>query len=120
MDPLRSLLSESLARLNATPQARAYVIGVLAQPTDLSGVPLTVEYAEATLSRDFARVQAIGDWVLWYDVISPQRDYVRSLGRMSYYQCYRFVPTWRVYEELADTLPYLSACARHLLVDTLR
>lgn len=100
------------AALTATRTARAYLAGLFAAPPDLSDRSLVLTYAEVRSLRDLVSLQALGDWVLWVDAVHPEaqasyRALAHSLGRASYYRCYRLVPEWRVYEELADCLPGL-------------
>ena len=103
--------------LRAAPVVCAYVAGLFAAPVDLSGTSLVLQYAEVCNQYDLRRLQALGDWVLWVEAVLPEANanhhaVVQAVGQASYYRCYRLVPEWRVYEELADTLPTLVAQLR--------
>ena len=102
--------------------AQAYVEGllldqvgtVLRPALDLGRESLVLQYAEIRNQRDFVRLQAMGDWILWSSLVFKQRSQLReSLGRASYYRAYRLVPSFRVLEELGDLLPQvLSFCGQ--------
>lgn len=118
--------AERLQGLQYSPEALAYVTGVLSnkrwEHMDLSHDSIVMAYQEAQLFGDFSSFQRIGDWVLFIDAVHPQhfngvRDTVETLGRLSYYRCYRLMGgQWRVYEELADELPLLAAKVRRRIV----
>jgi hypothetical protein len=118
--------AERLRGLQYSPEALAYVAGILSTKkwdlADMSNESVVLAYQGAQLSGDFSAFQRIGDWVLFVDAVHPQhfngvRDTVETLGRLSYYRCYRLMGgQWRVYEELADELPLLAAKVRRRLV----
>lgn len=112
------------ARLPTTPVARAYVVGLftqqVSQAVDFADESLTLTYTQVRHERDLHTLQALGDWVLWADATLPgvfngYRELAQSIGRASYYRCYRLVNSWRVYEELADQLPVVTRFARGAL-----
>ena len=117
--------SDRLQGLKCSPEALAYVAGVLAQKrwdkADLSTQSVVLAYRDAALAGDFSGFQRLGDWVLFVDIAYPQhidgtREVVESLGRRSYYSCYRLMlGRWDLYEELADGLPRIASGARRLL-----
>jgi len=111
---VHSYFAECFQTLPASPVARAYLTGLFTQqavnPIDYSKASLVLTYAQVRSVRDLETLQAVGDWVLWVDTMLPAhqatyREAAQSIGRASYYRCYRLVREWRVYEELADTLP---------------
>jgi hypothetical protein len=75
---------------------------------DMLGKSVVLTWFEAKNERSFEKFQDIGDWVFFTSVYLPQSipcdiDFYQSVGRSSYYRCYRFLNgTWPVYEELAD------------------
>jgi len=117
--------SDRLQGLKCSPEALAYVTGVLSQrrwdQADMSKQSVVMAYRDAGLVGDFAGFQRLGDWVLFVDIVHPQhidpsRELVESLGRLSYYACHRLMMgRWRLYEELADDLPRIASGARRLL-----
>jgi hypothetical protein len=119
MQDLPSLFDGIASDLPATRTARSYVTGLFlnqarsTRAVDFSRRSLVLSYIS---QRDFAQSQDLADWVLWAlswvpTSVRDHRELAESLGRLSYYRCYRLVPSWRVYEELADNLPVY---ARHL------
>lgn len=128
LEPAPSLdrwFSDRLQGLKCSPETFAYVVGVLSQKrwdkADMSSQSVVLAYRDATLAGNFAGFQRLGDWVLFVDIAYPQhidrsREVVESLGRLSYYSCHRIMMgRWRIYEELADSLPNIAANARRLL-----
>lgn len=108
---------KSLEGLEASPDARAYVVSVLSSmkrsENDLSKKSIVLSYAEAREKGSFESYQRIGDYVLWGMIFVPESFEVPKvaidLGRMSYYSCWRLTRrTWTVYEELADNLPRIT------------
>lgn len=131
MDVIRGLdawFAERLHGLEYRPETIAYVAGVLkaqANPRpqeNMAGRSVVLAYGEAREKDDFAEYQRIGDWVLFVNVIMPEsieheREAVTTIGRLSYYSCYRLIHyKWDVYEELADQLPKLAMHVRRKLV----
>lgn len=112
--------AERLHGLRYERETCAYVTGVLADfrhntENNLSKRSIVLTFDEAQQRGDFAAFQRIGDWVLWVSVVQPQhivnvKDVAESFGRLSYYRCHRIMRgQWRVYEQLADELPYIVA-----------
>lgn len=111
-----------LAALHATRTARAYIEGVFTQQLatasrrciDFSQESIVLKYSEVRTKRyDFEQSQQLADWVLWALSFFPasvqdHREVVETLGRLSYYHCYRIVPSWTVFDELADELPSIT------------
>jgi hypothetical protein len=117
--------AERLQGLKCSPEALAYVAGVLARTrwdgADMSRQSITLAFQDAAVSRDFEGFQRLGDWVLFVDTMYPDhfqlnREIVETFGRRSYYSCHQILRgQWRLYEELADRLPNIAAGARRLL-----
>jgi len=117
--------SDRLQGLKCSPEALAYVSGVLAGyrrgDRNMGAESIVLAYRDAAQAGDFAGFQRLGDWVLFVDIvcprhIDPSRELIESLGRRSYYTCYRMMMgRWRLYEELADGLPRIASGARRLL-----
>jgi hypothetical protein len=118
--------ADRLKGLPHSPETIAYVVGVLGKrrwdDDDLSNRSVVLAYQEASLKGDFASLQRIGDWVLFVDSVMPDhikdvRECVETMGRLSYYRCFRLMGgKWRIYEELADELPTLAEIVRRRLV----
>jgi hypothetical protein len=118
--------AERLTGIPASPEAVAYVVGVLGKRKwdgeDLSNQSVLLAYLDANERGDFVGFQRIGDWVLFIDSVMPAhfngvREFVESVGRLSYYRCFRLMgQQWRVYEELADEFPRLVTSVRKRLV----
>lgn len=110
---------ESLTdHVQASRIAKAYIQGLfqdqISKPIDLSKQSIVLSYYGAFRQLDLKTTQEIADWVLW--VMSWHPDYAGGLestyltiGRSAYYRAYRLVPSWTVWEELADTLPSILA-----------
>lgn len=101
----------------------AYVINVLTTYTniqnDLSKQSIVLTFGAAKETHDFVQFQKLGDWILWLDSIHPTatNETIISIGRSSYYMCYKFVKSWKVYEELADNLPTITNSIRTSIYD---
>lgn len=104
--------------LPATNCAKAYIENLfdsqIDHPIDLSQASIILTLHE-TNAIDLKKFQMIGDWVLWVNSFFPAHiaDYepaVSEAGRMSYCRCYRLVPSWSVYEELAENMLPITRC----------
>lgn len=125
---LEGWFADRLRGLSYRPETLAYVAGVMKalghprEGDDMSRRSVVLAYAEARRTGDFVTYQRIGDWVLWADALVPEsiaaeKDAVLTLGRLSYYACYRLMRyKWDVYEELADDLPRITARVRRAIV----
>lgn len=124
---LDTWFSNRLTGLDCSSEACAYVVGVLkaqSRPNAndcLAGESITLAYAKARFTGDFAAHQRIGDWVLFANIIVPDsvkedRILIEAVGRLSYYACHRILrEQWLVYKEIADRFPTLVVQARNRL-----
>lgn len=103
--------------LSASRIARAYITNLFVRqihaPVDFSQESVVLAYIEAKRDSrilDLAASQQIGDWVLWVASLYPahlraHQSVAETFARLSYLRCYRLVPSWQVYDELAEGLP---------------
>jgi len=122
---LSTWFADRLQGMPCTPETTAYVAGVLAKrrtEDDMSTESLVLAYHAASIIGDFAGFQRIGDYVLWIDSIYPEfindhRQVIETIGRQSYSSCHRILKgQWKIYDELAQTLPLITATVRQKLV----
>lgn len=125
---LEAWFAERLRGMPYRPETIAYVAGVLKtlghpREGDVLGTgSVVLAYQDASARSDFAAYQRIGDWILWVDVVMPDRfnsnrTTVETIGRLSYYACHRILRgQWALFEELADALPEIALDARRKLV----
>lgn len=118
-----------LKNVRASEEARAYITNLLTQfitttRLDVSRTSLVLELAALTERFDFARAQRLGDGVTWLLIFAREHCEVPrvavSIGQSAYAMCYRVMRSWRVFEELADTLPGLIDQVHNNLPVTLR
>jgi len=116
---------QQLNGLGCRPETIAYIVGVLKEQShhkELRERSIILAYQDAIARRDFAAYQQLGDWILWVDVVLPasikdNRQLFETIGRLSYYACYRMLYNkWDLYEELADRLPVIAKHVRDRLV----
>ena len=98
-------------------ETRAYIYsifrGVMYADGDLSKQSVTLVYADARESQDFAKFQGLADWIFLVRTSFPQslrasEDYYDTIARCSYYRCYVILDRkWPCFEEMADRLPSL-------------
>lgn len=100
---------------NCNQNTKSYITSIFVNPKDdLSNQSITLVYAQAIANYRFDLFQKIGDWLLFVKSMYPQSlngassEYYDTLAQCSYYKCYRIVNRqWPIFEELADTFPYL-------------
>jgi hypothetical protein len=98
-------------------ETRAYIYsifkGFLYADGDLSKKSITLVYADARESRDFAKLQGLADWIFLVRTSFPQslrasEEYYDTVARCSYYRCYVILDRkWPCFEEMADRFPSL-------------
>lgn len=126
VENLTDFFSETLKDLPCHYDTRAYITSIYIKykvaETDLSKRSLTIEYANAKEKQDFSSFQDIGDWIFFTKTLYPQslksasEDYYDTLGRLSYYSCFKLIKKqWRSFEELADNFIVLGQEANNRL-----
>jgi hypothetical protein len=95
----------------------AYIISTLKKyihvKHDISDKSIVLMWFDANEKSDFSTYQDIGDWVFFSSIYLPQsikcsKDFYLSIGKSSYYKCYRLLKhQWPLYEEMADNLERL-------------
>lgn len=123
---LNTFFSNQLEHLKCDYDTRAYIVSVLDRfktiSADYSKDSLTLRYAEAKFSQDFNKFDNLGSWIFYCDVFFPEhlnkasKDYYYSMGRLSYYSCYKLINRqWKLYEQMADLFPILSSETRKII-----
>jgi len=123
---LNAFFDQQLGALRCDDDTRAYITSIfnkfLDSTFDYSKESITLIYAEATYNQDFFTFQNIGDWIFFCNTLYPEHlknasnNYYCSLGRSSYYSCYKLINRqWKLYENLADEFIPLSQSARKII-----
>lgn len=126
MQILRELLIRQLEPLQCTDDTKAYITALFIQyqraTNDLSTQSLTLLFSEAKTNQNFYLFQQIGDWIFFCSTIFPEHlhnassDYYHSIGRLSYYKCYKLLNNkWPCFENLADEFVPLSLATREII-----
>lgn len=108
-------------------ETSAYIKSVLRKyiraDNDLSDQSIVLMWFDAKETSSFEKFQDIGDWVFyssaWFpDSIKCDIDFYQSIGRSSYYRCYRFLKgSWPLYEEMADKFQQFVGVVQESLVE---
>jgi hypothetical protein len=115
-----------LSNLNCDENTKSYIIGIFykyrSSQFDYSGQSITIKFAEAKASHNFESYQNLADYLFFMGSIFPEylnytsKDYYQTIGRLSYYTCYRLInKQWKSFEELSDRFPELENETRNLL-----
>lgn len=110
---------DKLSDLNCQEDTKAYIIGIFGKYRtsnhDYSKYSVGSMFAQARNNHDFLLYQNLGDWIFFINTLAPQhfknasKDYYDTVGRLSYYSCYRLINRqWKLYEELADNFIVLE------------
>ena len=84
---------------------------------------ITIQYSDAKLKNDFEKFQNIADWLFYTNALFPEslkcasKDYYYSVGRLSYFNCYRIIRQFKLYESLADDFIILSKNSGKILLN---
>jgi hypothetical protein len=82
----------------------------------------TLLFCQAHEKQDFSIYQNLGDWLFYTKSMFPaslknaSENYYNNIAQLSYYNCYRIVKGWKVYEELADQYVHLIRSIRNILI----
>jgi hypothetical protein len=104
---------------------KSYIVSIFSKYKtsyyDLSKDSITIQFSIAKQNNNFEKFQTIGDWLFWMSSICPEylqsasKDYYYSVGRNSYFNCYRIVRQFEIYEILADDFVPLSEQSAEIL-----
>lgn len=117
--------TESLKNMPCNKITNSYIVGIFKKyktvDYDFSNENITLLYARSVFENDFESFQNLADWLFFLRTLFPEflknasEDYYNNIAQISYYKCYKFMRTWKVYEELADQFVFLTAEARKFL-----
>lgn len=128
MNAIQSFFAESLEKLNCDDTTRAYITGVLVNyqraNNDFSTSSITLTYAEAKNRQAFELFNQLADYLFFAEVFFPEslkdasKDYYYSIGRLSYYNCYKLINRqWKLFELLSDNFIPLTNETRHIILN---
>ena len=114
-----SFFEELLIDLKCQQDTKAYIISIYGKyksaEFDLSKDSITLQFAQARDKHDFLTYQNLADWIFFANTIAPShlqfasKDYYDTIGRLSYYSCYRLINRqWKLFEELSDNFLVLE------------
>lgn len=101
-------------RLPASRLTKSYIVGLFSDQAlgrrvvDLSTESIILRHISN--SDGFVTSQVIADYALWALSCVPEsmmgyERAIETVGRLNYARCYRQMPDWRLFQELADMLP---------------
>lgn len=123
---LTTFFDEVLEELPCQSATKAYIVSVFTKyknpDFDLSKDSVTLTFAQARDKQDFSTFQNLGDWIFFSKTFAPahlnnaSEDYYRTVGRLSYYSCYKLINRqWKLFEEIADNFIILEEQTKKLL-----
>ena len=123
---ISNFFEEMLADLECQRDTKAYIISIYGKyksaEFDLSKDSVTILFAQARDNQDFLIYQNLADWIFFSNTIAPahlshaSKEYYDTIGRMSYYSCYRLINRqWKLFEELSDNFTALEKQVRKRL-----
>jgi len=120
-----NFFEEILINFKCHSDTKAYILGIYGKyktiDFDLSKDSVTLLFSQAQDKKDFFIYQNLGDWIFYTKSIFPEylkeasEEYYNNIARLSYYNCYRIMKTWKVYEQLADEFPLLVGAIRNII-----
>ena len=119
--------SEKLSGLVCDEITKSYIVSIFSKYKtahyDLSKDSITLQYSLAKSNNDFEKFQTVGDWIFFINAIFPDalknasKDYYYSIGQLSYFNCYRMVRQFKIYELLADNFIILSKKSGEIILN---
>ena len=115
---ITNFFEEILFDLRCHRDTKNYIISIYGKykstEFDMSKDSVTLMFAQARDKQDFLAYQNLGDWIFYTKSIFPtflgdaSENYYNNIAQLSYYNCYRMVRSWKIYEELSDEFPILT------------
>jgi hypothetical protein len=110
---------EQLSDLKCQRDTKAYIVSIFSKYRsanyDYSKYSITSLFAQARSNHNFSVYQNLADWIFFINSLAPahfkhaDKDYYDTVGRLSYYSCYRLINRqWKLFEELADNFIMLE------------
>lgn len=123
---INSFFEGLLSDLKCRNDTKAYIISIYGKyktsNQDLSKDNITLQFSQARNKQDFSAYQNLGDWLFYIKSMFPEslknasENYYDNIAQLSYYNCYRIVKTWKIYEQLADEYPVLTRETRNIFI----
>ena len=118
--------TDKLNDLNCDENVKSYIISIFSKYKsahyDLSKDSITTQFYEAKLKNDFEKFQTVADYLFFMNSLFPEalnaasKDYYYNIGRLGYFNCYRIVRQFKIYEQLADDFIVLSNKSRYIIL----
>lgn len=126
-DSLNNYFAKNLNKLNCDEYVKSYIVSIFSKYKnsyyDLSKDSVTIQYSLAKNNNSFEKFQTIGDYLFYCNALFPEtlknasKDYYYSMGRLSYFNCYRIVRQFKLYELLADNFITLSITSGKIILN---
>lgn len=108
---------------------KSYIVSIFSKYKtvyyDLSKDSITIQYGLAKQNNNFEKFQSIADWLFFANALFPEslnaasKDYYYSIGQLSYFNCYRIIRQFTIYEVLADNFASLSEQSGKIILNKL-
>lgn len=116
MEIAKNFFERVLRNSSASIEVQAYITKTFLDyivSNEITRDSFVIAYADAKQTSSFLKFQHLGDKVLWINTFHPagtsDKTLTDTIGQLSYFTCYRLIQRqWKLYEELADTLPKLT------------
>lgn len=109
---ISEFFDELLIDLNCQEDTKSYIVGIYKKyrtaEFDFSQDSITFMFSQARNNNNFLSYQNLGDWLFYTKSLFPDfqknasEEYYNTIAQLSYYNCYKIIRSWRLYEELAD------------------
>jgi hypothetical protein len=109
---ITKFFEEMLVDLKCQEDTKSYIVGIYGKyksaELDFSKDSITLLFAQARNKRDFLIYQNLGDWLFYIKTLFPEflknasENFYDNIARLSYYNCYLAVKSWKLYEQLSD------------------
>ena len=125
---INTFFTNKLKNIPCDENVKSYIIGIFSKYKtsnyDLSTNSITIEYNFAMLNNNFEKFQTIADYLFFMNALYPKalknasKDYYHSIGKLSYFHCYRIIREFKIYELLADDFITLSQQSGKILLNS--
>jgi len=116
---------EKLSDLKCQRDTKSYIIGIFSKyqtiKFDYSQYSVGMMFSQARENNNFSMYQNLADYIFFTNIFNSQnfkhasKDYYDTIGKLSYYSCYRIIKEWRCFEEMADQFNLLEKQVKNSL-----
>jgi len=124
---INNYFADILKNIVCDENVKSYIVSIFSKYKtshyDLSKDSITIQFSSAKSNNNFEKFRTVADYLFFANSVFPEslnnasKDYYYSIGRLSYFNCYRIIHDWKLFEQLADQFIPLSTECRSIILE---